>query len=118
MLVHLKKNFDFAGLWQGVDHTDGSEVLRSIIKNNDGTFNIVGSETYFSGCNGGRGIITATAVLENGVLTSDDFTLECYDSATYVVDAVFVPDLENSTINESYEGDPFFPVILHRISKK
>jgi hypothetical protein len=113
----LDGDFKFAGLWQGVDPTDGSEALRSIIRNRDGTYEVIGSETYFSGCNGGRGIVTANGLNKDGILTLDKFTLECYGGDKFVGNAQFTPDKESGIIKESYEGGTFSPVILHRISK-
>ena len=112
------RGFYFTGFWQGVDH-DGSEVLRSIVKNDEGTFDIIGSENYTSGCNGERGKITATGVLEAGVLTSINFTLTCYNGyGPFSAQVEYVPDRFNRTLLEVYHGaGEFLPVILHRISK-
>ena len=110
----LDKGFKFTGLWQGVDPLDGSEVLRSIVKNDAGTFDIIGSETYFTGCDGGRGKVTATAELEAGILVSNDLILECYDLPVYdPVPMNYIPDRSNDTLTEMTVP----PVILHRISK-
>jgi len=116
----LLKGFHFIGFWQGVDPYDGSEVLRSIVKNDEGTFDIIGSENYTSGCNGERGKITATGVLEAGVLTSIDFTLTCYNGpGPFIAPVEYVPDRFNRTLLEVYQGEAeFLPVILHRISKQ
>jgi hypothetical protein len=114
----LVKGFYFIGLWQGIDPNDGSEVLRSITKNNDGTFNIIGSETFFHGCDGGRGIATGTGVLEDDVLISEDFTLECYDVGTYPGEIQYVPDRLNRTLEEHDMSGIFEPSILHRINKR
>ena len=119
----LFKGFYFIGLWQGTDPADGSEVLRSITKNSDGGFDIIGSEPYTGGCNGERGKITATGVLEAGVIVSEDFTLTCYNPPPTPgpftdMQVEYVPDRFNRTLLEVYQGGAGFPpVILHRISK-
>ena len=116
----LFKGLYFIGLWQGTDPFDGSEVLRSITKNSDGSFDIIGSEPYTSGCDGERGKITATGVLEAGVIVSSDFTLTCYNGLGPFTGSVleYAPDRFNRTLLEVYQGEAEFPpVILHRISK-
>jgi hypothetical protein len=118
----LFKGFYFIGLWQGTDPYDGSEVLRSITKNRAGGFDIIGSEPYTGGCIGERGKITATGVLDDGVIVSDDFTLTCYNPAPtpgpFTASVEYVPDRFNGTLLEVYQGEAEFgPVILHRISK-
>ena len=114
----VNKGAGFIGLWQGVDPLDGSEVLRSITLDENGNFNIIGSETYFSGCGSDRGIVEATGYLDNGVLITEGYTLKCYESRkTIPVDVEYVRDKENGTLTEVIGGD-FPPVILHRISTK
>lgn len=116
----VKQGTGFIGLWQGVDPLDGSEVFRSITLDENGNFNIIGSETYFSGCGSDRGIVEATGYLENGVLKTSVYTLTCYEiDKTISVDAEYVRDKENGTLTEVIGGDfPPPPVILHRISTK
>ena len=105
---------DFVGLWQGIDPLDGSEVLRSITLDEDGTFNIIGTETYFDGCDG-RGKVSATGSFDNGILGSNNYTLHCYDPEKDITPrwVEYVQDKENGTIVEVIGNFP--PVILHRI---
>ena len=77
---YFPKKFYFIGLWQGIDLTDGSEIQRSITYNRDGTFTILGYETFYTGCVGGRGIVEATGALQEGVIVSYDFELNCFAS--------------------------------------
>jgi hypothetical protein len=118
----LSKGFYFIGLWQGIDPADGSEAQRSITLNRDGSFNIIGYETYFIGCEGGRGLITATGVLEGGVIFSDDFTLTCFGDNPpgpfTDIEVKYIPDKLNRTLKESFINSSFEPEILHKISKR
>lgn len=116
----------FIGLWQGIDPIDGSEMLRSITKNEDGSFSVTGTESHFIGCDGDRGKVLGTGVLEGNVIVSSDFTLICY-GANYFSDAddVFYPtpmeieaDRFNRTIIENYENSIFPSAVLHRISNR
>lgn len=113
-------NFYFIGLWQGVDPDDGSEVQRSITLNEDGVFKIVGYETFYSGCDGGRGVVTATGVFENGVILCEDFTLTCLEDelGPFSVPVKYVPDRLNGTLLETYLNGSFQPEVLHKISKR
>jgi hypothetical protein len=114
----LQKHY-FLGLWQGIDAVDGSEAQRSITLNRDGTFNIIGYETYFSGCNGGRGLVTATGVLENGVIISEDFRLTCFDKfVTEPFEARYIPDKLNGSLKEELNDSSFNPTILQKISNR
>ena len=109
-------------MWQGVDPVDGSEVLRSIIKNKDHTFSLIGTETHFVGCN--RGKVEGTGGMENGIIVFDTYRLVCFgedysssdDDISYPLDVKIIPDRLNRTITEDY-GPDWPAVVLHRISK-
>lgn len=108
----------FIGLWQGVDPLDGSEALRSIIKNKDGTFKITGSESFFSGCGSDRGIVEATGYVKRYVLRTEDATLTCFeDNTVFDIELKYVPDRKNGTLVE-VTGGGFPPVVLHRIDNR
>jgi hypothetical protein len=110
----------FVGLWQGVDISDGSEAQRSITLNSDGTFNIIGQEPYTSGCNGERGMVTATGVLEGGVIITDDFMLICFNGYGPFgpFDATYTPDKRNGTLKEGFPDSISSPTSLHKISNR
>lgn len=116
----------FVGLWEGIDNNDGSEAQRSITLNRDGTFNITGQEPYTSGCEGERGMVTGTGVLEDGVIFSDDFTLTCFVPIDGVVpdpitvQTEYIPDKLNGTLIEQVicHACDFEPTIFHKISNR
>ena len=110
----------FIGLWEGIDNYDGSEAQRSITLNRDGTFNIIGQEPITSGCAGERGMVTATGVLEGGVINSDDFTLSCFnDNGPFGPGEVtYKPDKLNGTLIEDFPDSIFGPMVLHKISNR
>jgi hypothetical protein len=116
----LLEKLYFIGLWQGVDDLDGSESQRSITINSDGTFNIIGFEPYTSGCEGERGKITGTGMLEEGVIVSNDFTLTCYNDLGpfTVIQAEYKPDKLNGTLIEQVGGGDFPSIIFHKISNR
>ena len=103
-----------------MDINDGSEAQRSITLNSDGTFNIIGNEPYTSGCNGERGLITASGVLKGGVIITDNFTLTCFNGYGPFenIEATYSPDKLNGTIIEGFPDSPFSPMSLHKISNR
>ena len=115
----------FIGLWQGVDPLDGSENLISITLNKDGTFNIIGSESYWTFCDGGRGIVKGTGHLiyqgtldHLGILEADE-TLTCFSGGTADYTEQFIPDVINGTLKEVYPEDSTQVIlILHRIDTR
>lgn len=113
------QSFYFIGLWQGVDNSDGSEAQRLITLNSDKTFNIIGQEPYTNGCQGERGMVTGTGVLEGGVIISDDFTLTCFNGYGPFYDrATYTPDKLNGTLIEDFPDGFGGPTSLHKISNR
>ncbi len=118
----------FIGLWQGVDPADGSEVLFSIFKNDDGTFSILGHESSFYVCNNtDKGVVTGTGQIEHGVLVITDMELQCLPVAgggtggtTYHYSVEYVPDKKNQILiyKEIDGSSEFSTIILYRISKQ
>lgn len=114
------------GLWQGIDPTDGSEMLRSITENRDGTFSIIGTESYFVGCRGDRGKVFGTGIPDGDMIVFRDFQLVCFggdyfddsDDVYFSSPMVIVADRLNRTIVEQYGNPNFSDAVLHRISKK
>lgn len=119
------RGFRFIGLWQGVDPDDGSEVQRSITLNHDGDFSILGYESYYTGCVGRRGVVTATGTFTRGKLVAEDFTLSCfprneedYPPGPFSVPVEYTYNLLNGTLLETYLNGDFIPEILHKISRR
>jgi hypothetical protein len=114
----------FTGLWQGIDPIDSGEMLRSITRNRDGTFLIIGMESYFIGCDGDRGKVVGAGVLDGNVIVSSDLTLICYgddyfddtDDELYPCPMEIEADRFNRTIIEDYESPMFPSAVLHKVS--
>jgi hypothetical protein len=118
----LLQKLYFVGLWEGIDDFDGSVAQRSITLDSDGKFYIIGQEPYTFGCGGERGKITATGVLKDGVIYSDDFSLTCYNGSNGFKNGIveYVPDKLNGTLIESFPDSSidFPPSVLHKISNR
>jgi hypothetical protein len=116
----LYKKLYFVGLWEGIDDNDGSEAQRSITLNSDGTFKIIGQETNIIGCNG-RGMLTGTGVLEDGIIIVNEYKITCHDdppSGPFYFIATYKPNKLNGTLIEDCPGSDFLPMNLHKISKR
>ena len=69
------------GLWEAVDQDDGGHQVLSITNNGDGTVKLLVYDTFFSLCDGGRGIGEGTGQpLPGRSLQSDDFTVTCFET--------------------------------------
>jgi len=108
----------FVGLWRGIDFYDGSEILISITTDNSGEFNIIWTESYFGGCNGGRGVVSGAGMLEDGAIYSDDLILTCFPDTTIIISSTkFTPDKSNGTLIVEIVGSQFIPTIMHKVSE-
>ncbi len=117
----LERGSYFIGLWQGIDPIDGSEVLLSISKNDDGTFSTIGHESNFFVCNDtDKGVSTGTGHIESGVLVTSEI-VQCFSAnetiGPYPVE--YTPDKKKQILNVKYPDDPSDAgsIILYRISK-
>ena len=114
----------FVGLWEGIDPNDGFEAQYSITLNSDGTFNIIGRESYTFGCDGPGMIEAEGVVFKDGVITSEEFFLKCYNvedkefDKTIQFQTTYKPDKLNGTLIMGTEGSNFLPGILHKISNR
>ena len=79
VLADNEREISIVGLWEGIDPDDGANQLRSITRNENGTFSLTGSSTYLSLCGGtDRAVIIGTEVVENGVLKAKS-ALTCFN---------------------------------------
>jgi hypothetical protein len=116
VLADDERGNPFTGLWEGIDPQDGGNQLRSIIRNEDGTFSLIGRDTYLSTCEGSElGVITGTGAIEDGVLKAKE-TVTCFNNGRSVtLEASYVLDRKDGTlINLTSLGIP--PIILHQTS--
>ena len=112
----------FQGYWIGVDPIDGGDQRRSVVLGEDGTFSVVGRDSFLRLCDStDRGVVT----VDDGVLTSrdtvttDNLKLACFgNGAVLVLKARYelVSDglmIEHLTMQD---GAPIQRLLLHRIS--
>lgn len=108
----------FVGLWKAVDPLDGSHLVLSITKNEDDTVKLLIYDTFFTTCDGNRGIGQGTGeVLAEGALKVDDFTISCFETGN--TQTAFTTFTRNSdgTLREVLAA-PLTPLIIyHRTNK-
>ena len=75
----------FLGLWEGVDVNDGSKRTISITDHNrDGVLEVASRDSYWTLCNGDRGIeLAAGGVRRDGVLATDGL-VTCFEDGSEV----------------------------------
>lgn len=120
VLANNKKVIPIVGLWEGIDFDDGASHLRSIRRNEDGTFSVSGNATYFMLCGGtDRGLINGTGVVENGVLKTK-VSLKCFNNGRTIggLESNYVLDRENGTLTELRKFGVTPPIIFHLISPR
>lgn len=105
----------FVGLWEAVDPDDGGHQALSITDNGDRTVKLLVYDTFFSLCNGDRGIGQGTGIPAPGrSLRSDDFTVTCF--------ATNQTETTPTSFSLNHDGTLFrvratlSPIIYHRTS--
>lgn len=114
ILADDEKKSYFIGLWEGIDPDDGASQYRSITRNEDGTFSLIGRATYLGLCGGtDRGVIIGTGIVESGVLKINT-TVTCFNGYQSVsVGANYTPDRKNGTLVEVRSIPMRPPIIFH-----
>jgi hypothetical protein len=108
----------FLGLWQGIDPRDGSGVLYSLADNDrDGVIEIIGRETFFTGC-GGDGVVNGTGVVGRGGLLVAEVVLKCRPGPELPATATFqlIPRDDVLILVAPAPAAP--PITLHRVSQR
>ncbi len=108
----------FIGLWEGVDTGDGSLTQRQITRTPDGSFIILGADSFFSFCKINQGILRGEGSIEEDVLKVPEFTLTCFkDKKEVSVDTSFSFDHQNRTLLEKTVDPTISPITFHKISR-
>jgi hypothetical protein len=108
----------FLGLWEGVDLNDGSKRTVSITdRDGDGTFEVASRDTFWTLCDGDRGLELAEGgVRADGVLETDGL-VTCFDGAPQLpVQQTYEYSRREDTLLATPHGTPLVPITLHRVS--
>jgi len=116
-----EENQFFTGLWEGVDPLDGSGVQVSISDlDRDGEFDIIWRETFFTLCDGGRGIVTGTGTVgEDGILRTNEVFTCLPTGEPSDGEAIYEPVKKDEILIVSSPTSPDLPpIILHQVSSR
>ncbi|MDO9106894.1 MAG: hypothetical protein Q7U57_18280 [Methylovulum sp.] len=107
----------FTGLWEGVDPDDGGHQVLSITHNGQGGVSLTLFDTYFSLCNGGRGISNGTGIPARRTLTSEDYKTYCYDTEQTKAGArIYNMDASGNLLKVDRSSNSLAPVFYHRVN--
>ncbi|WP_027158290.1 hypothetical protein [Methylobacter luteus] len=108
----------FIGLWEAVDPRDGSHLILSITSNDDGTVKLLVYDTFWTLCNGDRGIAQGTSeVSAEQSLKSDDYAITCFETGDTTVVPIALTRNSDGTLARVGPA-PLTPLIIyHRTSK-
>ena len=118
LVANNERDSPIIGLWEGIDLDDGASHLRSIRRNEDGTFSLTGNATFLMLCGGtDRGLINGTGVFENGVLKTN-LSVTCFNDGRIIpgLESTMVLDRKNGTLTEQRLFGVPEPLIFHLIS--
>src|SRR5262245_8917474 len=111
----------FVGYWMGVDPLDGGDVRRGITANDDGTFSMIGHDSFLTLCGGtDRGIIRVDDFTVVGAaLVSDNHILTCTNNNETITLKNRTELIDKNIIRETVTGPNFFDeTIYHRVSEQ
>ena len=109
----------FTGLWEGVDINDGSRRTISIADHDeDGVFEVRVRDSFWSLCNGDRGVEQSFGSVEKKNLLRGHGVVTCFDEDIEItVEHTFKYSKKDDTIVETTVGTQFLPNTLYRLSK-
>lgn len=115
--ARTKSSRQFLGLWEGVDVNDGSKRTVSITdRDRDGILEVASRDTYWSLCDGDRGLELATGGVIQGVLTTEG-ELTCFDDRVPLpIQQTYELSPRDDTLYATPVGTGLVPVTLHRVS--
>ncbi|TAL39293.1 MAG: hypothetical protein EPN89_20370 [Methylovulum sp.] len=105
----------FIGLWEGVDPDDGGHQVLSISDNRQGGVNLLLHDTYFTLCNGGRGVSSGSGTPLRRTLLSEDYKTYCYDTQQTKAGArTYKMNAAGNLLKVDRSSSNLAPVIYHR----
>jgi hypothetical protein len=110
----------FLGLWEGVDINDGSKRTISITDiDGDGAFEVMSRDTFWTLCNGDRGLESATGrVRRDGVLETEGL-VTCFDGAPPLpIRQTYELLRREGSLLATPQSATLVPIVLHRVSSK
>lgn len=113
---------DFEGYWMGVDHVDGGDSRRSLVRGADGRFVLAARDSVLSLCDGtdrGYASFDDGEMTGPGVMESSALTIECFDNGVTVVLNARFELLAQGRMVETVtmlDGTPVSTIVFHKVS--
>ncbi|MEJ2085351.1 MAG: hypothetical protein P8Y44_06700 [Acidobacteriota bacterium] len=109
---------NFLGLWEGVDVNDGSKRTISITDHeNDGVFEVASRDTFWTLCNGDRGLEIASGVVDDEGILVTEGVVNCFDDPTQLpIQQTYEYSRRSDTLVATPLGTGLIPITLHRVS--
>jgi hypothetical protein len=113
----------FEGYWMGIDPVDGGDQRRSFVQHEDGTFSVVGRDSFLRLCdNSDRGVIAFDdgTVVGHGVVATDNLKLTCFSDGAIVLLKARYELVNDSLMIErltTQEGAAVQNMALHKVSR-
>lgn len=108
----------FVGLWEAVDPQDGSHLVLSITGNDEGSVKLLVYDTYFTTCNGGRGIAQGTGeVSAEQSLQVEDYTITCFETGDTTTVPITLSKNSDGTLSRTGATPLALLVIYHQTGK-
>jgi len=114
---------DFVGYWMGTDPLDGGDSRRGFTENANGTFSMIGRDSFISACGGtDRGKIVFTdGVASGATMSSDNLVVTCFNNSTVLTFKVDYLLLDDTILRETIttQADVLVTQILYfKVSQK
>ncbi len=106
--ANQKGNPLFLGIWEGIDPDDGSAQQILIRGGENGVFNLLWYETFWSVCDGRRGILKGTGELapDGKDILVVDIVISCFDPDADVVEETLTFELVGKDMVLVTAGNP------------
>ena len=118
----LGRAAEFEGYWMGVDHVDGGDSRRSLVRSADGRFVLAARDSVLSLCDGtdrGYASFDDGEMTGPGVMESNALTIECFNNGATVVLSARYELLGRGRMAETVtmlDGTPVHKVVFHKVS--
>lgn len=112
----------FEGYWMGVDHVDGGDSRRSLVRADNGMYVLAGRDTVYSLCEGtdrGYASFDDGVVVGRGVMESNTLTVKCFNNGAAVVIHARYELAGRGRMVEILthpDGTPISTIVFHKVS--
>jgi len=117
-----EENRFFIGLWEGVDPLDGSSFQVSISDiDRNGVIDTISRETFFTLCDGERGLATGTGTVGDDGILRTNAVLTCLTTGkTISGESTYEPVKKDEILVLSFPrtNPDLPPIILHQVSSR